>query len=149
LQIKIKYVAFVLALLTVSASMRAEDVQKNIIACEAKMWQTLVGSQVDIEAFQRWLAWGYLDIDSAGVLYYGQENIPMLKSLTVSSFTLENPQVRTLSPNSAVITANIKWDGTRNGQKISANVLSSTVWVKRSGKWQVQLHTETASSVQK
>jgi len=144
-----KYLAFILVLLSVSASVRAEDVQKNIISCETKMWQTFVGSQVDIEAFQRWLAWGYLEIDSTGVLYYGQENILMLKSLTVSSFTMENPQVRTLSPNSAVITANIKWDGTRNGQKTSANVLSSTIWIKRDGKWQAQLHTETASSVQK
>ncbi len=149
MQIRIRCVAFVLALLTVSASMRAEDVEKNIIACEAKMWQTFVGSQVDIEAFEKLLAWGYLDIDSAGVLYYGKENIPMLKSLTVSSFTMENAQVRTLSANSAVITANIKWDGTRNGQKTSANVLSSTVWTKRSGKWQAQLHTETASAVER
>jgi Domain of unknown function (DUF4440) len=149
LQRKIKYVAFVLALLTVSVSMRAEDVQKDIIACETKMWQTFVGPQVDIEAFQRWLGWGYLDIDSAGVLYDGQENVPMLKSLTVSSFTMENPQVRTLSPNSAVITANIKWDGTRNGQKTSANVLSSTVWAKRNGRWQAQLHTETAAAAQR
>jgi hypothetical protein len=149
LLIKTKCVAFILVLLSGSVSVHAEDLEKNIIACETKMWKTFVGSQVDIEAFQKWLAWGYLDIDSAGVLYYGRENIPMLKSLTVSSFTMENPQVRTLSPGAAVITSNIKWDGTRNGQKTSANVLSSTVWTKRSGKWQAQLHTETASSVQK
>jgi Domain of unknown function (DUF4440) len=136
-------VAFIF--LVTSASVYAEDLQKHIIECENKMWQSLVGPKVDIEEFQRRLAWGYLDIDSAGVLYSGQENLPYLQSLAVSSFTIENPNVRELSSTSAVIVSHVKWDGTRDGHQVSADILSSTVWIKRDGKWQAQLHTETAS----
>ena len=107
--------------------------------------ESFVGPKVDIAEFQRRLAWGYLDIDSAGVLYSGQENLPYLQSLAVSSFTIENPYVRELSSTSALIVAHVKWDGTRDGQQVSADILSSTIWIKRDGKWQAQLHTETAS----
>ncbi|WP_260739837.1 nuclear transport factor 2 family protein [Tunturiibacter lichenicola] len=128
-----------------STSLYAENLQKNIIECEAKMWKALIGPKVDIEEFQRRLAWGYLSIDSDGVLYSGQENLPYLQSIAVSSFTIKNPSVRELSSTSAVIVAHVKWDGTRDGHQVSADILSSTVWIKRDGKWRAQLHTETAS----
>jgi hypothetical protein len=37
----------------------------------------------------------------------------------------------------------VRYEGTFDGQNISAETLSSTVWVKRNGKWLAQLHTET------
>jgi hypothetical protein len=149
LHIIIKRFAVAFTLLFMSASAYAENVQKNIIECETKMWKSFVGPKVDIADFQRRLAWGYLDIDSSGVLYSGQENLPYLQSLVVSSFTIENPYVRELSSTSAVIVAHVKWDGTRDGHQVSADILSSTVWKKCEGKWRVQLHTETASHVDK
>jgi hypothetical protein len=135
--------------LFISPSVYAENVQKNIIECETKMWKAFVGPKVDIEEFQRRLAWGYLDIDSDGVLYSGQENLSYLQSLAVSSFTIEDPNVRELSPTSAVIVSYVKWDGRRDGHQVSADILSATVWIKRDGKWRAQLHTETASNTGK
>jgi Domain of unknown function (DUF4440) len=145
LHITIMRLAVAFTFLFTSASAFAENVQKTILECETKMWKAFVGPKVDIAGFQRWLAWGYLNIDSAGVLYSGQENLPYLQSLAISSFTIENPNIRELSSTSAVIVSHVKWDGTRDGQPVSADILSSTVWIKRDGKWRAQLHTETAA----
>jgi hypothetical protein len=145
LHITIKRLAIVFTFLSISAYVFAENVQKSILECENKMWKAFVGPKVNIEEFQSWLAWGYLDIDSAGMFYSGQENLPYLRSIAISSFTIENPYVRELSSTSAVIVAHVKWDGTRDGHQVSADILSSTIWIKRDGKWRAQLHTETAS----
>ena len=73
-----------------------------------------------------------------------EENVAQRTHLTFSSFKIQDPQVRVLSPSAALIVARVHFAGTANEQSMSGETLTSTVWVKRGDKWLAQLHTETA-----
>lgn len=143
MKLKLKFAVVAFASLFLSASLRAEDLNKDILANETSVWDTFVGVQPNIEAFQQLIAPGYLCIEATGVLMTKADNIEQLKGLTFSSYKIQDPQVRKLSSNSAVIVARVKFEGTAGGQKMSGETLTSTVWVKRDGKWLAQTHTET------
>jgi hypothetical protein len=58
-----------------------------------------------------------------------------------SSIQIRNPQVKKLSPTSALIVARVLIEATAGGQNLSTETLTSTVWVKQHDKWLAQLHT--------
>jgi hypothetical protein len=60
-----------------------------------------------------------------------------------SSIRITNPQVRKLSPTSAVIVARVRIEAAAGEQNLSTETLTSSVWVKQDGKWLAQLHTST------
>ena len=143
LNLKLKFAIAAFALLFLSVGLQAQDLNKDILANETKVWNTFVGVQPNIEAFQQLMAPDYLCIEATGVLMSKADNIAQLKALTFSSYKIQDPQVRKLSSNSAVIVARVQFEGTAGGQKMSGETLTSTVWVKRGGKWLAQIHTET------
>jgi hypothetical protein len=85
----------------------------------------------------------YLCIEANGVLMTKAENVAQLTHLTFSSFKIQDPQIRVLSPSAALIVARVRFAGTADGHSMSGETLTSTVWVKRGNKWLAQLHTET------
>jgi hypothetical protein len=117
----------------------SEVIQQN----EQKIWQSFVGSHPDTEAFARMVLPDYRCIEFTGVLMDKEANVAQLKQLTFSSFRIEDPQVRRLSPTSALIIGRVRFAGTAGGKSMSGEVLTSTVWVRRGAQWRVQLHTET------
>jgi hypothetical protein len=86
----------------------------------------------------------YLYILSKGVIWTREENLASLKSGVVfSSIRITNPQVRKLSPTSAVIVARVRIEAAAGEQNLSTETLTSSVWVKQDGIWLAQLHTST------
>jgi hypothetical protein len=84
----------------------------------------------------------YLYINFRGVIWTREENAISLNSGVVfSSIQIKNPQVRKLSPTSALIVARVLIEAAAGGQNLSTEILTSTVWVKKDGKWLAQLHT--------
>ena len=125
-----------------SADLEGEDLSKEILACENKLYETFLGPQPDVEAFQKLMLPDYLYITHNGVIWTGEENIISLKSgVAFSSIEIKNSQVRKLSPTSALIVARVLIEAAAGGQDLSTETLTSTVWVKQDGKWLVQLHT--------
>jgi len=61
--------------------------------------------------------------------------------LFFSSIQIKTSQVKKLSPTSALIVARVLTEAAAGGQNLSAETLTSTVWVKQDGKWLTQLHT--------
>ena len=125
-----------------SADLEGEDLSKEILACENKVYETFLGPQPDVEAFQKLILPDYLYITHNGVIWTGEENIISLKSgVAFSSIEIKNSQVRKLTPTSAVIVARVLIEAAAGGHDLSTETLTSTVWVKQDGKWLAQLHT--------
>jgi hypothetical protein len=132
-----------LASLVLPSVMRAQDLKADILANETKVWQTFLGTHPDTAAFDRLVVSDYLCIEANGVLMTKAENVAQLTHLTFSSFKIQDPQIRVLSPSTALIVARVRFAGTADGHNMSGETLTSTVWVKRGNKWLAQLHTET------
>jgi len=125
-----------------SADLDAEDLSREILACENKVYETFLGPQPDVEAWQELTLPDYLYINFRGVIWTREENAISLKSGVVfSSIEIKNPQVKKLSPTSALIIARVLIEATAVGHDLSTETLTSTVWVKQDGKWLAQLHT--------
>jgi hypothetical protein len=125
-----------------SADLDGEDLTREILAFENKVYETFLGPQPDVEAWQELTLPDYLYINFRGVIWTREENAISLKSGVVfSSIEIKNPQVRKLSPTSALIIARVLIEATAGGQDLSTETLTSTVWVKQDGKWLAQLHT--------
>jgi hypothetical protein len=129
------------------ADFDAEDLSKEILACEKEVYKTFLGPQPDVEAFQKLTLPDYLYIRSTGIIWTREENAASLKSGVVfSSIEIKDPQVRKLSPNSAVIVARVLIEAAAGEHNLSTETLTSSVWVKQDGKWLAQLHTSTMAA---
>lgn len=133
-----------LAFAMLPSLVNAQDLNTDILANETRVWQTFLGSHPDTKAFERSVTSDYLCIEATGELMTRAENVAQLDHLTFSSFRIHDPQVRELSPTSALIVARVTFAGTEDGQSMSGETLTSTVWVKRGDKWLAKLHTETS-----
>ena len=132
-----------LSFLLLCSMTQAQDLKADILANETKVWQTFLGAHPDTAAFERLVVPDYLCIEANGVLMTKAENVAQLTHLTFSSFKIQDPQIRVLSPSAALIVARVRFAGTADEQSMSGETLTSTVWVKRGNKWLAQLHTET------
>jgi hypothetical protein len=72
-----------------------------------------------------------------------------MKNCGISSFKFKDPQVHLLTSDSAAIVYRVDVNAMCGGHKISVDLLASSVWVKRSGKWLTEIHTETPTAAQK
>ena len=125
-----------------SADLNGGDLSREILACEKKVYETFLGPQPHVEAWQELTLPDYLYINFGGVIWTREENANSLKSGVVfSSIEIKNPQIRKLSPTSALIIARVLIEATAGGNDLSTETLTSTVWVKQDGKWLAQLHT--------
>jgi Domain of unknown function (DUF4440) len=129
------------------ADLEAEDLSKEILACEKRVYETFLGPQPDVEALKKLLLPDYLYVQSTGIIWNKEENVASLKSGVVfSSIEIKNPQVRKLSSTSAVIVARVLIEAAAGGHNLSTETLTSTVWVKQDNKWLSQLHTSTTAA---
>ena len=125
-----------------SADLGGEDLRREILACENKVYETFLGPQPDVEAWQKLTLPDYLYINFRGVVWIREENAISLKSGVVFlSIRIKESQVRKLSPTSALIVARVLIEAAAGGNDLSTETLTSTVWVKQEGKWMAQLHT--------
>jgi hypothetical protein len=130
-----------------SANLEVEDLSKEILACEKKVYETFLGPKPDVESLQKLLLPDYLYIQSKGVIWTREENLASLQSGVVfSSIEITNSQVRKLSRTSAVIVARVLIEAVAGEHNLSTETLTSSVWVKQHGKWLAQLHTSTAAA---
>jgi hypothetical protein len=130
-----------------SADVQVDDLSDEIVACEKRVYDTFLGPRPDVKALQKLLLPDYLYIQPGGAIWTREENIASLESGVVfSSIEIKNPQVRKLSPTSAVIVARLLIEAAVGEHNLSTETLTSTVWVKQNGKWLAQLHTSTTAA---
>jgi Domain of unknown function (DUF4440) len=93
-----------------SADLEGDDLSREILVCENKVYATFLGPQPDVEAFQKLTLPDYLTIPPNGVILTREENVIALKSgVAFSSIQIKNSQVRKLSPTSALIVARVRY----------------------------------------
>jgi hypothetical protein len=130
-----------------SADLEVEDLNEEILACEKSIYETFLGPNPDVECLQKLLLSDYLYIQPKGVIWTREENLASLKSgVAFSSIEITDPQVRKLSPTSAVIVARVLIEATVGEERLSTETLTSSVWVKQDGKWLAQLHTSITAA---
>jgi Domain of unknown function (DUF4440) len=130
-----------------SATMELEDLNKEILACEKKVYENFLGPKPKVEVLKDLLLPDYLYINFRGFIWTKEENLTSLSNgVSFSSIEVKDPQVRRISQNSAVIVARVLAEVVLDGRSLSTQTLTSTVWVKQDGKWLAQLHTSTAAA---
>jgi hypothetical protein len=68
-----------------SADLDGDDLSREILACQNKVYETFLRPQPDVEAFQKLTLPDYLYITQWGVICTREENVTSLKSGVVFS----------------------------------------------------------------
>jgi len=122
-------------------AMSKAQIQKTLIASEKKLWEAFKNK--DPKPFK-----ATLTADSVGVGEMGVESkADLLKEIVsggcdIKSFSLSDFKLTTIDGNAAVLTYKGVTEGTCGGKAIPT-VWSSTVYVRRGGKWLAVAHQET------
>ena len=105
---------------------------------EIGMWKALQSH--NLGAFESLLLPDYIEVEKT--IQSRDQLMANLNTCTIVSFKLRNHQTRMLSADSAVI-AYTGWSEITCGEShIASSYNATTTWVRRDGKWLVQLHTE-------
>ncbi len=116
-------------------------VEAQIIALEKAGWEAWKNK--DAKWFQANLADDAMQVNGGGILNKSQIVKIAGTDCEVKSFSLDNFKFLMLDKNSALITFTGMQDGVCGGKTIPATVHSTSVYVKRGGKWLNALYTET------
>jgi Domain of unknown function (DUF4440) len=105
---------------------------------EIGMWKTLQSH--NLGAFESLLLPDYIEVEKT--IQTRDQLMANLNTCTIVSFKLRNHQTRMLSPDAAVIAYSGSSEIVCGESHIASNYNATTTWVRRDGKWLVQIHTE-------
>ena len=120
----------------------AQDAKSDVTSIEKSLWEAWKNKQT--EPFEQNLTDNSVGVSSMGVQ---AGKAQMIKELTsspcdVRSYSLSDWQVHELSADTVLVTYKAKQDATCQGNKIPAEVVASSVYVKKDGKWMAASHFE-------
>lgn len=119
---------------------RAAD-EKQILANEHAVHQAF--AKGDATTFLAHLAPDAFAVDPAMGVMKAADFVSFFKDIKLESWTIDQSRVDFASNDVAVHTFRWTGKGTFMGQPFPSPVLSSTVWVKKGGKWLAYFHQET------
>ena len=105
---------------------------------EIGMWRALQAH--NLGAFEAMLLPDYIEVEKT--IQTREQLMANLNICTVVSFKLRNHQTRMLSPDAAVIAYSGSSEITCGESHLASNYNATTTWVRRDGKWLIQMHTE-------
>jgi len=105
---------------------------------EIGMWKTLQSH--NLGAFESLLLPDYIEVEKT--IQTREQLMANLNTCTIVSFKLRNHQTRMLSADVAVIAYTGSSEIACGESHIASSYNATTTWVRRDGKWLVQLHTE-------
>lgn len=127
-----------------SAKARSNPVEATLIALEKQAWEAFKNK--DGKFFQNFMSEdsmlvGDSDIsDKAATVKFVNDS-----PCEVRSYSLNNFKVTMLDKDAAIVTYKAMQDITCTGKAGPAQVMASSVYVKRGGKWLAAFHQETAT----
>ncbi|HTC74760.1 MAG TPA: nuclear transport factor 2 family protein [Edaphobacter sp.] len=119
----------------------AKDIDSEpdfIFIQEIGMWRMLQSH--NLGAFESLLLPDYLEVEKT--IQTRDQLMANLNTCIIVSFKLRNHQTRMLTADSAVIAYSGSSEITCGESHIASNYNATTTWVRRDGKWLIQLHTE-------
>ena len=105
---------------------------------EMRMWRALQAH--DLMAFESLLLPDYLEVEKT--IQTREQLMANLNTCTIVSYKLRNHQVRVISQDAAVIAYSGSSEIMCGESHLTSNFNATTTWVRREGKWLVQMHTE-------
>ena len=106
---------------------------------EIAMWKALQSH--NLGAFESLLLPDYIEVEKT--IQTRDQLMANLNACTIVSFKLRSHQTRMLSADSAVIAYTGSSEIACGESHIASSYNATTTWVRRDGKWLVQLHTES------
>ena len=116
--------------------------REAVIAIERHAWEAW--QHKDAAFFRNTLLPNAAYVSAAGVS--SREDIAReveTFNCTVDGFILRNEDVRSISPDVALLTLRAMSDVTCNGQSVHADAWSTTLFVRAGDTWKVSFHQET------
>jgi len=123
-------------------SLLAQDIKSDVTAIEKSLWEAWKNKQT--EPFRQHLTDNSVGVGPMGV-QSGKDKL--IKEMTdtpcdVRSFSLSDWQVHEINADTVIVTYKAKQDATCQGNKVPADVVASSVYVKKDGKWLAASHFE-------
>jgi len=120
------------------ASDRESEEMELLFIQEIKLWKAL--QYHDLVTFNSLLLPDFIEVEKT--IQNREQILANLNTCTLVSFNFHNHQTRMLSPDAAVIAYNANSEITCGESHLKGSYNATTVWVRRDGKWLVQIHTE-------
>jgi hypothetical protein len=118
----------------------AKSSKATLIAKEKSLWEAF--KKKDAKPFERNLSADCLQIDVTG-LTTKTDVLKGVADCDVKDYTLDNFKAMKIDSNVTLLTYKATVHATCGGQAAPENVLASSVWVNRGGKWTASFHQET------
>ena len=120
-----------------------DDVKSTVTSIEKSLWEAWKNHQT--QPFEEHLASNTVSVTPNGMVT-GKEAV--IKEMTTSpcevrDFSLSDWQVHQMSADTVIVTYKAKQDATCRGNKIPTDVMSTSVYVKKDGKWMAASYQET------
>ncbi len=124
-------------------SLLAQDVKSSVMSIEKSLWEAWKNKQT--EPFQQNLADNTVGVSPMGITTGKDQVIKELSDspCDVRSYSLSDWQVHEITNETVIVTYKAKQDATCQGNKVPGEVVASSVYVKKDGKWMAASHFET------
>jgi hypothetical protein len=133
------------AALVLGQTQRNKSVEAEIIAHEKRAWEAWL--KKDKQFFLETATKECLNVVSTGIMNREQwAKASTEANCTVKNYSLDNPKVTLLNPETALLIYSYTLDAVCDGKREPSPVWSSVVFVKRHGKWLVVFHQDTPAA---
>jgi len=121
------------------------DDTKEIVKIEKDLLNTYITG--DMAVRERYVADDFAGVDLNGETFTKQSDIQDVKTgeFVVKSFNMTNEKVSFLNPDVALLTYEIAYEATENGENRSTHSRVGVVYVRRNGAWRYLYSQETAA----
>lgn len=121
--------------------MKNMSAEQMLVQMEKDAWQHLVDKKYD--EFGKILADDYQGVYSDGIIDKASE-LAQVRKMTFKSADVTDARVRWIDNDAAIVTSTVRADVVAaDGRETNDSARTSTVMVKRDGKWMVLYHTNT------
>jgi hypothetical protein len=121
------------------AAAGAGSLEEMIIAQEKQVIAAIKNN--DMEAFKNLVDVNGMVVNSQGIMKIG-DVVSMLfgPKVKTTEYTMDDPQVRSVDKNTAIISYKSSSSGTYDGAATSSTSYDSTVFVRKGSKWMAVFH---------
>ena len=124
--------------------MAAMQMDREILALEREYWQSMVTRNPEVAT--RLTAEQSIIVGTEGVGTVSKQEIgSMINSdkWRLKKFEFGDVKINSMDENTAIIAYTVKEDLDVEGKPLTLEASDSSVWSRRSGKWECVLHTES------
>lgn len=129
-----------------AAKSKNADVEQKLTAAEKQLWEAWKNK--DMGPFKEHLTNDTVMVDPGGVTQGKDKAVDFMTKnpCDVKSYSLGDMKIDWIDKDTALVTYKADADATCGGQKTPSPVYSSSLWVKKNGKWLGAFHQETAAA---